>query len=227
MNHASEQASQQASKADHSWFFPSYIVRTRAGLHLLLHLHLYLDFFSLPLLTSSTHTVHPTTHHSTICFLHFLALTAGSLISIQSSRSSTLVNPSPPPSTPRQALPLFPIQPPASTEHRSSAFVQVSPSTALPSRHTVSSSRTARFATPAPHRLISSADRVLSRSSILQRLKHKSHSTGPPSLYRKSLQLSLAPQTVSPACPAAGTLEDLLEHAAVMEVAKRWMQQKH
>lgn len=60
-----------------------------------------------------THTINP--HHSTICFLHSLALTVGSLISIQSSRQITLVTPSAP----------TPLQLPASNQPYSSGFVQV------------------------------------------------------------------------------------------------------
>jgi hypothetical protein len=60
-----------------------------------------------------THTINP--HHSTICFLHSLALTVGSLISIQSSRQITLVTPSAP----------APLQLPPSNQPYSSGFVQV------------------------------------------------------------------------------------------------------
>jgi hypothetical protein len=66
--------------------------------HLDLTLTLTLFSFSSSSLSSSfsspTHTINP--HHSTICFLHSLALTVGSLISIQSSRQITLVTPSSP-----------------------------------------------------------------------------------------------------------------------------------
>jgi hypothetical protein len=82
------------------------------------HAHTLLVFLILSLSLSSsfsppTHTINP--HHSTICFLHSLALTVGSLISIQSSRQITLVTPSAP----------TPLQLPASNQPYSSGFVQV------------------------------------------------------------------------------------------------------
>jgi hypothetical protein len=84
--------------------------------HLDLTLTLTLFSFSSSSLSSSsspTHTINP--HHSTICFLHSLALTVGSLISIQSSRQITLVTPSSP----------APLQLPPSNQPYSSGFVQV------------------------------------------------------------------------------------------------------
>ena len=95
------------------WLPPTSPLRSRS--HLLSHYIIFLlppsSFFSPP-----THTINP--HHSTICFLHSLALTVGSLISIQSSRQITLVTHSAP-------TPLPGPESPASNQPYSSGFVQV------------------------------------------------------------------------------------------------------
>jgi hypothetical protein len=109
-----------------SLFFPSqYTTGFGSASYLLPHLILTLTltlfllflFFLLSSFSSPpTHTINP--HHSTICFLHSLALTVGSLISIQSSRQITLVTLSAP-------TPPFVLQLPASNQPYSSGFVQV------------------------------------------------------------------------------------------------------
>jgi hypothetical protein len=112
-----------ASRTSFSLFFPSLDTPSESGSasYLLPHLTstltltLFLLFFfsSLFLLPTPNSYNQPT--HSTICFLHSLALTVGSLISIQSSRQINLVTPSAP----------TPLDPPASNQPYSSGFVQV------------------------------------------------------------------------------------------------------